>query len=999
MKPAVSFLKFFTWLVILAFLVVSKKGVSQNNTTSKNLDTIPFLRYGEVSTKFSKPTEELKKGQIISNVLKIINHADIPLNFSVDAIFPGGWKRIGSKNQIHTAKPKDTVFVPIIILPTKLVNGNTEIIVNTFIISEDGQQIGNNFFTLTTTKKVAWSIDIKNNTNFYFKNDENTKDFNFSINNNGNYNQDIFVSYTIPRKDLILTDTLLKPLIEPNKTFTLLPGEQKEIKHKIIASSLNKRNENRISINNYLPLTNTQRIARTLIVNTSEPKIRKTDLQRKTKINFIKLPNEIEANSFGYPNLPLIVDLTAQNILDNRSFLSLNLQGFKQLNPEASLVYFTQLNYSNSFFTNNVFKNAPWYVGYFDNKKSIEIGQVNGDLIGASSSGKGIKLGYQFNEKHSAGGFYVNSNGFFSSENSIISYGGWYKFKYNENIRLRTSAGRSSNNFTERVNNSIILQTSVNFLNSHSISFISGFNNLQFKVNDISQSTNGYLIGTNYSSIAFKKKLRSNINVRYNDKYFSNGSSERINISQRFNYQLSKDWIAIATNNYQKSNIFNRNTDTFLYTQENFFSNVSFSKKTLKGSYQPGVFFEYRNFPTNSFVLRGLNFRYSLYNFEKNLLSSIFTRAGYAKPKDIIDSEEYFSLEMSGLFRYQTWSLTGRYNLGTFSSISSQQNQNNFSTPQSLRLSIQNQYLFPSKQFVLESNLIYSYNNIFKNHSLGIFPQLFYFSDSGWRFGLSANYMFTSSDFSSVYDTTDIGQNQNQASIGPTVNSNLNLNFSLRKEFGVPIPFTNKTAASAKFVSFLDINGNNIKDKDEVSIQNVVVKLNKHEVITNFDGEASIKNVQQGKYKLEILPLEELNGWFSNTKDSIFINEDGINYIPFVRGIKVYGDIIIDRQKIAVTDDKKLDLSRIKISAIKGDKIYNTLTNKNGRFEFYLPFGSYTITMDEVILNDRFRVTRNNLPIKLRNDQDGVYVSFYIIEKRRKVIFKDFTKKKKDKGF
>jgi len=996
LKPAISFLKFFTWLVVLASLFISKKGVSQNNTTSKNLDTIPFIRYGQVSTKFSKPTEELKKGQIISNVLKIINHADIPLNFSVDAIFPGGWKRIGSKNKIHIAKPKDTVFVPIIILPTKLINGNTEIIVNTFIIDEDGQQIGNNFFTLTTTKKVAWSIDIKNNTNFYFKNDENTKDFNFLINNNGNYNQDIFVSYTIPRKDLILTDTLLKPLIEPNKTFTLLPGEQKEIKHKIIAKSINERNENRISINNYLPLTNTQRIARTLIVNTSEPKIRKTDLQRKTKINFIKLPNEIEANSFGYPNLPLIVDLTAQNILDNRSFLSLNLQGFKQLNPEASLVYFTQLNYSNSFFTNNVFKNAPWYVGYFDDKKSIEIGQVNGDLIGASSSGKGIKLGYQFNEKHSAGGFYVNSNGFFSSENSIISYGGWYKFKYNESIRLRASAGRSSNNFTERLNNSIILQPSVNFLNSHSISFISGFNNLQFKVNDISQSTNGYLIGTNYSSITFKKKLRSNINVRYNDKYFSNGSSERINISQRFNYQLSKDWIAIATNNFQKSNIFNRNTDTFLYTQENFFSNVSFSKKTLKGSYQPGVFFEYRNFPNNSFVLRGLNFRYSLYNFEKNLLTSLFTRAGYAKPKNVIDSEEYFSLEMSGLFRYQTWSLTGRYNLGTFSSISSQQNQNNFSTPQSLRLSIQNQYLFPSRQFVLESNLIYSYNNIFKNHSLGIFPQLFYFSDSGWRFGLSANYMFTSSDFSSVYDTTNIGQNSNQLPVGPTVNSNLNLNFSLRKEFGVPIPFTNKTAASAKFVSFLDINGNNIKDKDEVSVQNIVVKLNKHEVITNFEGEASIKNVQQGKYKLEILPLEELNGWFSNTKDSIFINEDGINYIPFVRGIKVYGDIIIDRQKIAVTDDKKLDLSRIKISAIKGDKIYNTLTNKNGRFEFYLPFGSYTITMDEVILNDRFRVTRNNLPVKLRNDQDGVYVSFYNIEKRRKVIFKDFTKKKND---
>ena len=172
--------------------------------------------------------------------------------------------------------------------------------------------------------------------------------------------------------------------------------------------------------------------------------------------------------------------------------------------------------------------------------------------------------------------------------------------------------------------------------------------------------------------------------------------------------------------------------------------------------------------------------------------------------------------------------------------------------------------------------------------------------------------------------------------------------------------------------------------------------MNKKEVITNFDGEATIKNLKLDKYKLETISLEDLNGWFANVKDSIVINEDGINYIPFVRGVKVYGDIIVDRQKIAITNEKKLDLSRIKISAIKDDKIYNTLTNSLGHFEFYLPFGTYTITMDEGILNERFRVTSNNLPIKLRNKQDGVYVSFYIIEKRRKVIFKDFTKKKND---
>lgn len=997
MKSFLSSLKYFLFITLITTLLSSHAIYSQNKPNSeKVIDTIPYIRFGNISTKFTKPSFELKKGNIVSNVLKVVNHDNRVVNFTVDALFPGGWTRIDDKDKLYSAKPKDTIIVPIIISPTKLVNGNTEIVINVFIIAKDGQQLGNNFFTLTTKKKVAWSIDLKNNTNYYFKNDENVKDFRFSIDNDGNYKQDVFVSYTIPRKDLILTDTLSNPIKDTSKTFTLDPGDSKEFNYTAQATSFNERNKKRISLNNYSPISNNERITRTLVINSSEPKISKTALQKKTKLNFIKLPNEIEAKPYGYPYLPMIVDLTAQNIMDERSFLSLNLQGFKQLNPRASLLYFTQFNYSNSFFTNNVFKNAPWYVGYFDDKKSIEIGQVNGDLIGASAAGKGIKVGYRFNEQHSAGAFYTNSAGFFNTTNSIVTYGGWYKLKYNENIRLNASAGRSNNKFLNRTSTVASIQPSVRFLNSHTVSLLGGFNNVQFEQNNIPISTNGYIIGTNYSSSLLKRKLKSNVSVRYNDRFFSNGTTERAFINQRFTYDLSKEWLTIFTGNYQKVRVFNRNTDLFLYNQETLFANMIFSKRTPKGSYQPGVFYESRNFPNNSFVLRGVNFRYSLFNLEQNFLSSIFTRAGYAKPKDGIDKKEYFSLEVNGLFRYETWNLTARYNLGTFSSITSQQNQNNAITPQSLRLSIQNQHLFTNRHFALESSLIYSFNNVFKNHSVGLFPQAFYFSNSGWRFGLSANYIFTTSDFSSVFDASDINANPNQQAIGPTTNSNLNLNFSLRKEFGIPIPFAKQSAATTTFISFLDINGNGIKEKDETSIQNVVIKVNKSEVITNFEGKATIKNLQLDKYKLETISLEDLRGWFANVKDSIVINEDGINYIPFVRGIKVYGDVIVDRQKIAVTNEKPLDLSRIKISALKDDKVYNTLTDNNGRFEFYLPFGTYTITMDEGILNERFRVTRNNLPVRLRNNQDGVYVSFYIVEKRRKVIFKDFSKKKND---
>jgi hypothetical protein len=983
---------------ILTAFLSSQSSYSQNtpNTQTKAKDTVPFIRFGNISTKFTKSSLELTKGSIVSNVLKVVNHDQRPVRFTVDALFPGGWTRIDDANKLYVVQPKDTIIVPIIISPTKIINGDTEIIINVFVIDQNGQQIGNNFFTLTTKKKIAWGIGLANNTSYYFKNNENYKDFTFSIDNNGNYRQDIYLSFTRPREDLILADTLSSPLEDPSKTFTLEAGESRKFTYRAIATTFNERNRKRISINNFSPTANKERENRILIINSSEPRIQKKSLQKRTKVNFVKLPNEITAQPYGYPNLPLIVDVNAQNVLDERSFLSINLQGFKQLDRNSSLIYFTQFNYSNSFFTNNVFRNVPWYVGYFDEKKTIEIGQVNGELIGASAAGKGIKASYRFNDKHRGSVFYTNSAGFLNFNEGITSYGGSYRLKYNEDIRLFASLGRSENNIVNRTSTVATLQPSVRFLDNHSIGFIGGINSLNFELDNVNITRNGYLLGTNYTTTLLKRKIRSNINIRFSDRNFSNGTNERLFINQRFTYNLSKEWLTIFAGNYQKIRLFNNNTEQFLFNQETLFTNISFSKRTETGSYQPGLFYEYRDFPNNAFSIRGINFRYAAFDIDNNYLSAIFLRAGYARPRSGagIEIREYFSLETNGLFRYRTWNVTARYNLGTFSAISLQQNQNENLTPQSIRIALQNQYMFSNRSFVIEPSLIYSFNNIFQNHTLGLFPQLYYFTKSGWRFGISANYIYTSSDFSSVFDFND-PNNPGQQNLGPTINSDFNLNFNLRKEFGIPIPFTKKEAATTNVVAFLDINGNSVKEKDETSLENVVIKLNRKEVITDYEGTAKVNNIPYGKYKLDVLSLEDQNGWFPNVQDSIFIEKDGITHIPFVRGVKVYGDVIVDRQKIAVSDDKPLDLSRIKISAVKGDKVYNTLTNTDGRFEFYLPFGEYIITMDEGILGERFRVTRNNLNVRLRNNQDGAYVSFYIVEKRRKVIFKDFTKKKK----
>ena len=962
--------------------------------TKKFLDTMPYVRTGNILSKFIKGEIELKQGQIVSNVLKVINLGRRPITFTTDLLIPGSWTRIDDENKKHIAKQNDTVIVPIIISPTKLVNGNTEIIINSFLISEQQQQLANNYFSLKTKKQVSWDIELSDVQNMYLKNGETTKKFNFQVHNSGNYKQDLFVNYTIPKKDLFLADTLGKMIKQPNTTFTLDANERKRFDYIVNIKNMNRRNFRRVSQDSYDPYKVEDKKSHSLIINSSEPRLSKKGLQKRTKVNFIKLPNELKANPYGYPYIPLTVRLSAQNILDERSFLSLNIRGFKQFNETSNLIYSTDISYSNSYFTNNIFKNAPWYVGYFDDKKTIEVGQISGNLMGISSSGKGIKGSYKINDQHQVGAFYTNSGGFAAS-NSSISFGAWHNYSYNEDIELRTQIGRNINSISDRSINVISFQPRIRLQKKHNISFVSSFTNKKQDNEPAYFKANGLMIGSSYTSNFLKKRLRVNFSARYNDRNFSYGNYDRFYANQRTSYTLNDKWNVFLSNNYQKSSSFNLNTGNVNFSQQTLYNNLVFNTKSESGNYQPGIFYEYRNYPNSIIHNRGLTFRFSNYNFTKNLINSLYLKAGYTKPTlNNVSNKDYFNLEVSSLTRFRTWNFNARYNLGAFSTLTSQQTLNDFITPQSIRLSAQNQYLFPSKNLIIESSAVYSYNNVFNNHTLGIYPTVYFFNKTGWRFGMSSNYTFTTSDYSSVFDNLDNQAGNQFSGLNKTTSSNFNLNFSLKKDFGVPIPFVDRIAATGNFVAFLDLNGNGIKEKNETTLENVVIKVGKKEILTNLDGEATMKNLLLDEYDFDAFSLENLNGWFPNVEAKVSIKNDETIYVPFVRGVKVYGDVVLDRQKIAVSDSKPTDLSRIKVSATKGEKIYSALTNNTGRFEFYLPFGDYVITMDEAILNDRLQITRNNIPLKLKNTQDGVYISFYIIEKRRKVIFTDFTKKK-----
>ena len=87
-------------------------------------------------------------------------------------------------------------------------------------------------------------------------------------------------------------------------------------------------------------------------------------------------------------------------------------------------------------------------------------------------------------------------------------------------------------------------------------------------------------------------------------------------------------------------------------------------------------------------------------------------------------------------------------------------------------------------------------------------------------------------------------------------------------------------------------------------------------------------------------------------------------------------------------------LHGIRITAVSETYTESALTGSDGSFEMYLPFGEYTLSMDEKVLGTQFSLVKNNYNIDLNAKMDNIYVSFVIKERRRKIKVKKFGSKK-----
>lgn len=965
---------------------------SQNevvNTTSK-VEEITGKQFSNdnVIMYFNEDSIVYVKSMIISNVLTVVNTSGETIKFFKKMTYPAVWKSVEFfEEDFITLPANDTVRIPIMLVPSKGLIGGTSIFINVSLIDSSYDQIGNHDFGVHTNKTVSWSTDISPQTKVYFKNKEKTKNFTYTITNDGTNEQDFFVRFLSYKKDIKVTDTLGNELV-PNRTFVLPPKGDTSFNFNVTALREGERNFKRISTNSYIPESNLVKTNYSLFIESSEPNTIGSNLKRGDKIDLVRLPNEITASDVSNSTLPLIVQTNVYNLFGDNSFMSVNMRGFKQINEEASLSYFSQINYNTVYWNPSFIRNSPWYVGYFDNRMSVEAGQVGGNMMGIGGFGRGIKVSYNYLDDHKTSAFYTRSPRIFGPAYTQ-SMGLRHEYRINENIKLKAGLGHmihTANNLRITAAN---LNSNFKIATKHNLTVLFSGTNSNRTIQGVNYTRYGFLAGLNYTSMFFDRKYKVTVGGRYNDKNFSSATYERLYLNHMSSYKINKDWTVIMNNFYNKTSTYDFIEDTVRYRQEFLTNNVIFTTQNRIGSFQPGLFYNYQNYITGRFHSRGLSFRYSKFNLSRNFMMSAQFRGAYNDAVDYPDIKNYFTLQFSSLLRYKVWSLNAQYFYGANSPVLVQYMLLRNMTPQSVRFAFQNQYQFKNRNFVFENSVIYNYANTLNSHSISLFPQLFYFSNTGWRFSVNVNYTFNSNNYGSVYSSLNNPSFSDETD--PNSTANMLFGFTVRKQFNIPIPFVKTNAVNVRFVAFYDVNGNGVREKDEPTIPDVVVTMDKrNQVITDLAGFAFAKSVKIGFHKLDVEALELTKGWFVNLQDSVEVRSEGDLFIPFTRGVKIYGDVTVDRQDIALVDkDKAMDLSNIKITASNG-QVFTTLTDVSGKFEFYVPNGSYVITLDEKVLGSKFTISKNNIPIDLRSSKSNVYVSFFIVEKKRNVNIKSF---------
>lgn len=937
----------------------------------------------KLNAAFIGADAQITPGEIISNVLRIHNPTNTPIQFYIKSDFPYAWRLLSQLKDQYTIAPNDSLFLPIRLIPTGNLTGNNRFMITVFLMGIDDQNLATSLFWAFTVKRTSWTLSNETGNKVYFKNGETSVPFNLSVVNTGTEKQPIIL--TLNNMSLfseITADSAGKSRVKQPINIALQPYEDTAFTFhfRYIQGA---RNTQRIDLETYRPDNLNEERVFNVIVNSEEPAFGgQGSFQAGQRYQFKKLSDNKIANTSNYSRMPLIVDYNVNNLLNDVAFSTINVRGVTQLNPSEQLVYNLQATATGGNYQ-EFLENNNYYLGYFYKRGNVQVGYINGGFMGLQSFGQGIRSSYAIDKRnrHSVTGYYVTKDDRLNRP-ILQSYGLAYDVKYYKQNKARLEAAQSTNYALGTQTNALNGRVGFSLFKTQTLN-VSMANTFTTFTNTPTRQTpaHGYFVTANYNANFFKGNLNINHGFGYNNPLFANSQIERFFYTHRVRAIVNEKWSTTFVNNFNRTSTnFAIRNEVVSFTNQ-FAINRAFKTKNI----QPLYFYNHFRLAVFDYDMTGVGLNFNSFNPKTGTRFASTFETGVNIPRRAPTSATSTFMQVNALFFYKTLTANFRYVIGNYGYVPPTVGA--FTARQQLlTTSGQHQYVFKNTKIMLQTAVNYFYNSAFKQHSASIFPDLYYFTTDGWRFRLGFNLNVISSQ--ALQNT----YNQQVAAEEPerVVQQSTFISAGIRKEFLVPIPFKKVKYGDVDFTVFFDANGNGKKDQNERVIENVVIRLGDEELITNAEGTARMRNVPLQKQNIAAFPLEEASGWYPNIEDSIPIVKHSTIAIPFVRGVRIKGKVNIDLDAINANATEPFDLSRIKITAV-GNKTFTTLTDFNGNFETYLPYGTYIITLDESVLGTKYQLAKNNYEVELTKSSDGLVISFLIMEKRRKVVRKVFA--------
>lgn len=944
-----------------------------------------------INASFLFPEVEYSEIAVLSNVMKVKNNTGKSATFSVTISIPSGWKTLNKSEKQYTLAADDSLFIPVRLLTNnRSAKGGTKYNITAFIITSEGRQAGLASFRAGRPKINDWDMSVLPRPRIYFLNGENTTSFQYSLTNNGDEHQELLLSMNKIGMDFMVTDTT-KKIFKKSYTELLLPPFSDTLLPFTVTIQKQQRNVRRIDSYSYIPKTHEQQQQYGLLLKATETGAKPgTGNSKSATVNFIKLNDITPINQHGNGTIPLTMQANINNILGDQPIMNIILNGNTQL-EKANLNYSLQTGFSSYRYGDQTVSNISGIVNYDHVKGFVSVGNgvgLNMNNLTGIANGRGIAGGYRITPNQTIGAYFLRNGQSFTSYQSTI-YGVGYAANIRQ-LRLGLGYGRTNDiagNFWDVVNGNIAIPLG----RFQSLGLSGALANAGGNISNRRYSLN-------YSARYFQSRGTTSITYSYSENGgFLSNNMKNINGGITNSFRFRKGYGLSLQNNYS---LFQTQTSptSFVYDDNIMFNNILTLQLPSKSkiNYSPSLYLNYTDFPPDQILSSGIQLNINTFSAPDNFRFGFFVKGGYNKLLNLPESDPFFNSQANAFLTYRTWTCNLRYSYGPVGqrNVSYIINQQGL-YPQTFGGSVGNQYQFRNTHFITENTINYNYANVNQRHGLGFFSQFFYYTNNGWRFSINGTYTYSiSQSYTYVYTPGAVNSFNAELSDKKVKNKNFQLGVGIKKDFGIPLPkkFRKTRFCDAQFKAFLDINGNKKFDGNEIPLENIVIRVNDYEVLSNEMGEAAFTNITTGLYKLQILPLEDIGAWFPVVPDSIDISGTGTLYIPFSKGVQILGNVEIDREKFSAGIAEKIDISRIKIFLTDSSgRVITSVTDNLGQFKFYVPYGMYTLKLDEKILGSGFELAQNDIPLEFSDGMESYYHTFYIIEKKRKVKNKKFN--------